>query len=155
VKDRLQDFGDRHEFAYRRWVTNGVLLFGAGVLFGLGILAATAMNDRPNEVVRLQRIGAAGLLSTATGSETAEMVTETVRRKGKIVRLIRYRKGNRVVRTIPGLGTTIHGILTVANTRTVTTRVVNTTTAVQEVTVTAPPVIVTVFETVTCKPGDC
>ena len=150
---RITEFRYRHEFAYR-WVRNGALLVGAGFLFGLGIFAATGLDDRTTtEVIRYPRAGAGALLSTATaGNEAAEVITETVRRKGKVVRVIRHRKGDPVVRTLPGLGTTIRGTL---NTQTVTTRVVNTVTVVQQVTVAAPPETVTVIETVTCKPSDC
>ena len=150
---RLKEFRYGHEFAYR-WLRNGALLVGVGFLFGLGIFAAIGLDDRTTEVIRYPR-AAGALLSTAADSETAEVITETVRRKGKVVRLIRYRRGNRVVRTLPGLGTTIRGALTVANTQTVTTRVVNTVTVVQQVTVAGPPETVTVVETVTCKPADC
>jgi hypothetical protein len=155
VLSRIQEFRYRHEFA-NRWLRNGALLVGAGFLFGLGIFAATGLDDRTTEVIRYSPAGAGALLSTDTaGNKTAEVITETVRRKGKVVRLIRHRRGNPVVRTLPGPGTTIRGALTVANSHTVTTRVVNTVTVVQQVTVPAPPETVTVVETVTCKPSDC
>jgi hypothetical protein len=155
VLSRVRELRFGHEFAYR-WLRNGALLIGAGFLFGLGIFAATGLDDRTTEVFRYPRAGAGALLSTATaGSEIAEVVTETVRRKGKVVRLVRYRRGHDVVRTLPGLGTTIRSALTVANTRTVTTQVVNTVTVVKQVTVPSPPDTVTVVETVTCMPPDC
>ena len=151
---RIREFRYGHERVYR-WLRNGGLLVGAGFLFGLGVFAAMGLDDRTIEVIRYSRTGAATLATETAGSETPEVITETVRRNGKVVRLIRYRKGSRVTRTLAGPGTTIRGAVTVADTQTVTTRVVNTVTVVQQVTVAGPPDTVTVVETVTCKPPDC
>ena len=77
-------------------------------------------------------------------------------RKGETVRVIRHRttKGDVVLRTVTGPEATLQGALvTVKDTRTV--REIDTVTLVQEVTVQAPPVTVTVVETVTCTPNDC
>lgn len=70
------------------------------------------------------------------------MVTETVQRKGRTVRVVR----RRAAATVEGL-TTLPGP-TVRETHTVTVREVATVTAIQ-------PVTVTVFQTVTCKPKGC
>ena len=92
---RIKEFRYRHEFA-NRWLRNVALLVGAGFVFGLGIFAASGLDDRTTEVIRYPRAGAGALPSTATaGKETGEVITETVRRKGKVVRLIRHRRGNR------------------------------------------------------------
>jgi hypothetical protein len=71
-----------------------------------------------------------------------EVVTETVKRQGATVRLVRPRPGTTVqdLVTLPAR--------TVRETHTVTRREVATVTAIQ-------PVTVTVFETVTCKPKSC
>jgi hypothetical protein len=80
--------------------------------------------------------------------------TVTVMRGGKPVRVVR-------LRTIAGSGRTIQSSVTlpsrtVRESAIVTTREVSTVTAVQTVTVTAPPETVTLVETVTCAPpGNC
>jgi hypothetical protein len=81
------------------------------------------------------------------------VITKTVKRKGKTVRVVRRHAGDgSLVRTVPGAGRTVD---TIVQMQTVTTKEIATVTDVQQVTVTAPPETVTVFETVTCKPKDC
>ena len=120
-----------------------------GALLGAGVLAATTMASSGAETIHVAEPGAA---SFSSGSE---VVTETVKRQGRTVRLVHT---TRIVRerlgtTVRGLGTTVRSFVTlpartIRETHTVTTREVATVTATQQVTV-------TVFETVTCKPKHC
>jgi hypothetical protein len=151
---RLDNIRQRHEFDYGRWLRTSALVFGVGVLLGLGVLTAVAIT-RPGEE-RDYVADSQGLVGPSAASVAAQnqVVTQTVNRKGETVRVIRHRttKGDLVLRTVTGPG--VQGALvTVKDTRTV--REVDTVTLVQEVTVQAPPVTVTVFETVTCTPNNC
>jgi hypothetical protein len=109
-------------------------------LLGFGVLAATAVGRSGAEIPSVAP-PSAGRAPVSSSSRT-EVVTETVRRQGRTVRLVRPRSGTTVqdVVTLPA-----H---TVRETHTVTTRDVATVTAIRAVTV-------TVVETVTCKPKDC
>lgn len=112
-----------------------VLLFGT--LLGGGVLAATAVTRSDGENPYIPQSNAARVSSFSR----TEVITETVKRQGRPVRLLRHRPGTTVqdLVTLPR---------TVRETHTVTTREVATVTAIQ-------PVTVTVFETVTCKPKAC
>jgi hypothetical protein len=112
-------------------------------LLGVGVLAATAIARSDSETPSVVPSNAARASSASVSSSSRrEVVTETVRRQGRTVRLVRQRSGTTVqdVVTLPAR--------TVRETHTVTTREVATVTAIQAVTV-------TVFETVTCKPKEC
>jgi hypothetical protein len=113
-----------------------VLLIGA--LLGAGVLAATAVTRSASEIPYIAQSNAARVSSISR----TEVVTETVKRQGHPVRLVRHRPG----RTVQDLVTL--PARTVRETHTVTRREVATVTAIQ-------PVTVTVFETVTCKPKSC
>jgi hypothetical protein len=112
-------------------------------LLGFGVLAATAVGRSGDETpyVAPSNAGRASSSPVSSSSRT-DVVTETVRRQGRTVRLVRQRASTTVqdVVTLPA-----H---TVRETHTVTTRDVATVTAIQAVTV-------TVVETVTCKPKEC
>jgi hypothetical protein len=113
-----------------------VLLIGA--LLGGGVLAATAVTRSDGETPYIAQSNAARVSSFSR----TEVVTETVKRQGGPVLLLRHRPGTTVqdLVTLPAR--------TIRETHTVTTREVATVTAIQ-------PVTVTVFETVTCKPKSC
>jgi hypothetical protein len=113
-----------------------VLLIGA--LLGGGVLAATAVTRSDGETPYIAQSNAARVSSFSR----TEVVTETVKRQGRPVLLLRHRPGTTVqdLVTLPAR--------TIRETHTVTTREVATVTAIQ-------PVTVTVFETVTCKPKSC
>ena len=113
-----------------------VLLIGA--LLGGGVLAATAVTRSDGETPYIAQSNAARVSSFSR----TDVVTETVKRQGRPVRLLRHRPGTTVqdLVTLPAR--------TVRETHTVTTREVATVTAIQ-------PVTVTVFETVTCQPKSC
>jgi hypothetical protein len=112
-----------------------VLLIGT---LGLGVLAATAVTKPDSETAFIAQSNAARVSSFSR----TEVVTETVKRQGRPVRLVRRGPG----RTVQDLVTL--PARTVREMHTVTTREVATVTAIQ-------PVTVTVFETVTCKPKSC
>ena len=109
-----------------------------GILLGFGVLAARAVTGSDSETPYIAQSNAARVSSLSR----TDVVTETVRRQGRTVRLVRPRSSTTVqdVVTLPA-----H---TIRETHTVTTREVATVTAIQ-------PVTVTVFETVTCKPKSC
>ena len=109
-----------------------------GTLLGGGVLAATAVTSSDSETPFIAQSNAARVSSFSR----TEVVTETVKRQGGPVRLLRHDPG----RTVQDLVTL--PARTVRETHTVTTREVVTVTAIQ-------PVTVTVFETVTCKPKVC
>jgi hypothetical protein len=113
-----------------------VLLIGA--LLGGGVLAATAVTRSDSETPFIAQSNA----TRVSSFPRTEVVTETVKRQGGTVRLLRHRPGT----TVQDLVTL--SARTVRETHTVTTREVVTVTAIQ-------PVTVTVLETVTCKPKDC
>jgi hypothetical protein len=143
ITDLLERFA---AFRYRRraqsrfWrADQGIaLVLLIAVLLGGGILAATAVTSSESEIPSLAQSKAARVSSLSR----TEVVTETVKRQGATVRLVRPRPGTTVqdLVTLPAL--------TVRETHTVTRREVATVTAIQ-------PVTVTVFETVTCKPKSC
>jgi hypothetical protein len=112
-----------------------VLLIGA--LLGFGVLAATAVTGPSADTVWVAQSNAARVSSLPR-----EVVTQTVKRHGRVVRVVRHDLATTAEEliTLPGQ--------TVRVTQTVTRREVATVTVVQ-------PVTVTVFETVTCKPKDC
>jgi hypothetical protein len=153
---RLDDIRERHEFDYARWLRISALVFGAGLLLGLGVLTAVAASGGVGEK-RVYVANSPGLVTSSSARLAAQpqVVTQTVNRKGETVRVIRHRttKGDVVLRTVTGPATVQGALVTVKDTRTV--REVNTVTLVQEVTVQTPPVTMTVFETVTCTPNDC
>ena len=108
-----------------------------GTLLGGGVLAAMAVTRSDSETPYIAQSNAARVSSFSR----TEVVTETVKRQGRPVR-VRHRPGTTVqdLVTLPAR--------TVQETHTVTTREVATVTAIQ-------PVTVTVFETVTCNPKSC
>jgi hypothetical protein len=146
ISSVITDLLDRfNEFRYRRaqsrfWRADQgiavVLLIGA--LLGFGVLAATAVTGPGAETVSVAQSKAARVSSLPR----SEVVTQTVKRQGRVVRVVRQNRATTAEEliTLPGQ--------TVRVTQTVTTREVATVTVVQ-------PVTVTVFETVTCKPKDC
>jgi hypothetical protein len=113
-----------------------VLLIGA--LLGFGVLAATAVTGPSADTVWVAQSNAA----RASSFPRTEVVTQTVKRHGRVVRVVRHHLATTAEEliTLPGQ--------TVRVTQTVTRREVATVTVVQ-------PVTVTVSETVTCKPKDC
>jgi hypothetical protein len=137
--DRFDAFRYRHRAQSRFWRADQgialVLLIGT---LGVGLLAATAVTRSDNEIPYIAQSNAARVSSFSR----TEVVTETVTRQGRQVRLVRQRPG-RIVQDLVTLPAR-----TVRETHTVTTREVATVTAIQ-------PVTVTVFETVTCKPKTC
>jgi hypothetical protein len=136
--DRFDAFRFRRR-AQSRWRADQgialVLLIGT---LGVGVLAATAVTSSDSETPYITQSNTA----RASSFSRTEVVTETVKRQGRPVRLVRPRSG----RTVQDLVTL--PARTVRETHTVTTREVATVTAIQ-------PVTVTVFETVTCKPQSC
>jgi len=151
IEGLLNRFSERRTSARRFWGANeGVaLVLVCGLFLGLGILAAVAVAQSDGGSVLVQ--SNAGLVTSSLPAQAgAEVVTQTVKLKGKTVRVVRRRAAGRgVVRTVARPSDTI------LRTQTVTVQEVATVTEVQEVTVTVPPETVTVFETVTCKPKDC
>lgn len=137
-------------------------LLGAALI--LGVLAATAATHGSSDSQDSDLVPAAARAVGITGDvNSGNVVTQTVTRKGKTVRIIRYRKKpGRVVLettsgravTLPGNSITLPGV-TVARTRTQTVTDVVTKTEISTVTETLPPVTVTVVETVTeAKPDE-
>jgi hypothetical protein len=152
VLDRLNAFLDRlNAFRYRlaqnrfyRADQGIALVLLIATLLGLGVLTARAVTRPDAETLPAAQSKAARVSSSSRG----KVVTETVKRQGEKVRLVRT---VRLVRQRPA--TTVQDAVTlpagtVRETHTVTTREVVTVTAIQ-------PVTVTVFETVTCKPKEC
>jgi hypothetical protein len=153
--DRFADFRDRRWRLGRLWISGEAitLLLVVGTLLTLGIFAATAATGSSSAYVGF---------SHAPNSVTREVVTQTITRKGKTLRVIRRRTkaGKVVFETVTSGGITLAGrsvtlpARTIHETRTVTTREIATVTAIQPVTVTAiQPVTVTIVETVTEAPG--
>ena len=138
--DRFDTFRYRRRVQSRFWRAHqGIaLVLLIGTLLGAGVLAATAVTRSDGEMPYFAQSNAAQVSSLSR----TEVVTETVKRHGRRVRVVRHRPG-RTVQDLVTLPT--H---TVRETHTVTTREVATVTAIQ-------PVTVTVFETVTCKPNGC
>jgi hypothetical protein len=138
--DRFDAFRHRRRAQSRFLRANqGIaLVLLIGTLLGGGVLAATAVTRSDSETPYITQSNAARVSSLSR----TEVVTETVKRQGGPVRLLRHRPGATVqdLVTLPAR--------TVRETHTVTTREVATVTAIQ-------PVTVTVFETVTCKPKSC
>ena len=143
----ITDLRDRFSaFRYRRLAQSRflranqaiALVLLIGTLLGGGVLAATAVTSSDSETPFIAQSNAARVSSFSR----TEVVTETVKRQGGPVRLLRHDPG----RTVQDLVTL--PARTVRETHTVTTREVVTVTAIQ-------PVTVTVFETVTCKPKVC
>jgi hypothetical protein len=138
--DRFDAFRYRHRARSRFWRADqgiALVLLLIGIL-GVGVLAATAVTKPDSETPFIAQSNAARVSSFSR----TEVVTETVTRQGRPVRLVRQRPG-RIVQDLVTLPAR-----TVRETHTVTTREVATVTAIQ-------PVTVTVFETVTCKPKTC
>jgi hypothetical protein len=143
----ITDLLDRFDaFRYRRRAQSRFLRANQGIalvlllgtLLGGGVLAATAVTRSDSETPYIAQSNAARVSSFSR----TDVVTETVKRQGRPVRLLRHRPGTTVqdLVTLPAR--------TVRETHTVTTREVATVTAIQ-------PVTVTVFETVTCQPKSC
>jgi hypothetical protein len=131
-------------------------LLGAALI--LGVLAATAATHGSSDGQDSDLVPAAARAVGITGDvNSGNVVTQTVTRKGKTVRIIRYRKkpGRVVLETTSGRAVTLPGnsitlpAVTVARTRTQTVTDVVTKTEISTVTETLPPVTVTVVETVT------
>jgi hypothetical protein len=112
-----------------------VLLVGT---LGVGVLVATAVTRPDSETPHFAPSNAARVSSISR----TEVVTETITRQGRPVRLSRRRPGTSV-QDLVSLPTR-----TVREAHTVTTREIVTVTAIQ-------PVTVTVLQTVTCKPKGC
>jgi hypothetical protein len=131
-------------------------LLGAALI--LGVLAATAATHGSSDGQDSDLVPAAARAVGITGDvNSGNVVTQTVTREGKTVRIIRYRKkpGRVVLETTSGRAVTLPGssitlpAVTVARTRTQTVTDVVTKTEISTVTETLPPVTVTVVETVT------
>jgi hypothetical protein len=153
--DRFADFRYRRWSQGRSWIPGEAIAFllVVGTLLTLGILAATAATGSSSAYVGF---------SHAPNSVTREVVTQTITRNGKTLRVIRRRTkaGKVVFETVTSGGITLAGrsvtlpAHTIHETRTVTTREIATVTASQPVTVTAiHSVTVTIVETVTEAPG--
>ena len=140
LRDRFSAFRYRRRAQSRFLRANQAiaLVLLIGTLLGGGVLAATAVTSSDSETPFIAQSNAARVSSFSR----TEVVTETVKRQGGPVRLLRHDPG----RTVQDLVTL--PARTVRETHTVTTREVVTVTAIQ-------PVTVTVFETVTCKPKVC
>jgi hypothetical protein len=138
--DRFDAFRYRRRARSRFWrAEQGIaLVLLIGTLLGAGVLVATAVTRSDRETPYVAQSNAARVSSFSR----TEVVTETVKRQGRPVRLVRHRPGT----TVQDLVTL--SARTVRETRTVTTREVATVTAIQ-------PVTVTVFETVTCNAKSC
>jgi len=137
--DRFDAFRYRRRAQSRFWrADQGIALVLLIGILGVGVLAATAVTRPDSETPYIAQSNAA---QVSPFSRT-EVVTETVKRQGRPVRLVPHRPG----RTVQDLVTL--PARTVREMHTVTTREVATVTAIQ-------PVTVTVFETVTCKPKSC
>jgi hypothetical protein len=123
---------------FRRADQGIALVLLIGTLLGAGVLAAKAVTRSDSETPYIAHSNAV----RGSSFSRTEVVTETVKRQGRLVRLVRHRPGTTVqdLITLPAR--------TVRETHTITTREVATVTAIQ-------PVTVTVFETVTCKPKSC
>jgi hypothetical protein len=140
--DRLHAFRYRAESRFHRADLRIAYALALGALLGSGVFAATTMARSDAETSYVARP------SAASSSSGREVVTETVKRQGGTVRLVRT---TRLVRERPG--TTVRDAVTppartIRETHTVTTREVTTVTVKQAETV-------TVVETVTCKPKEC
>jgi hypothetical protein len=153
IEGLLNRFSERRTSARRFWGANeGVaLVLVCGLFLGLGILAAVAVAQSDGGSVYLAQSNAGLATSSLPAHAGTEVITQTVKLKGKTVHVVRRRAAGRgvEVRTVARPSDTI------LRTQTVTMQEVATVTDVQEVTVTVPPETVTVFETVTCKPKDC
>jgi hypothetical protein len=141
--DRLHAVRYRAESRVQRGDLRIAYALALGALLGSGVLAATTMAS--SDADEATYVAQPSVASPSSGSE---VVTETVKRQGRTVRLVRT---TRLVRERPG--TTVREVVTppartIRETHTVTTREVATVTAIQQVTV-------TVVETVKCKPKDC
>jgi hypothetical protein len=138
--DRFDAFRYRRRARSRFWrAEQGIaLVLLIGTLLGAGVLVATAVTRSNRETPYVAQSNAARVSSFSR----TEVVTETVKRQGRPVRLVRHRPGT----TVQDLVTL--SARTVRETHTVTTREVATVTAIQ-------PVTVTVFETVTCNAKSC
>jgi hypothetical protein len=155
VVERLFNrFSDRRPL-HRRAAEGVALVLVVGLLVGLGIVVAVAVAQTDAGTVSLAQPNAGLAKSSSRAHAGTEVITQTVKRKGKTVRVGRrpVEGGRVVVRTVDGAVTLLSD--TISQTQTVTTHEVATVTDVQEVTVTAPSETVTVFETVTCKPKGC
>ena len=145
--DRFDAF--RYNRAHSRFwrADQGIaLVLVIGTLLGVGVFAATAVTRPDADTPSLAQSDTPSLAQSnaarVSPSSRTEVVTETVKRQGRTVRVVRQRSGTtfRDAVTPPAR--------TVRVTHTVTVREVATVTAIQ-------PVTVTVFETVTCKPKGC
>jgi hypothetical protein len=138
--DRFDAFRYRRRAQSRFWrADQGIALVLLIGILGVGVLAATAVTGPDSETPYIAQSNAARVSSFSR----TEVVTETVKRQGRPVRLVlRHRPG----RTVQDLVTL--PARTVRETHTVTTREVATVTAIQ-------PVTVTVFETITCRAKSC
>lgn len=146
--DRLDAFRYGAKSRFHRADLRIAYALALGALLGAGVLAATTTASSDAETIVAEP-------SAASASSGSEVVTETVKRQGRTVRLVRTTGlvRERPGTTVRGLGTTVRGLVTlpartIRETHTVTTRDVATVTAIQ-------PVTVTVVETVTCRPKDC
>jgi hypothetical protein len=140
ITDLLDAFRYRRRARSRFWrAEQGIaLVLLIGTLLGAGVLVATAVTRSDRETPYVAQSNAARVSSFSR----TEVITETVKRQGRPVRLVRHRPGT----TVQDLVTL--SARTVRETHTVTTREVATVTAIQ-------PVTVTVFETVTCNAKSC
>jgi hypothetical protein len=145
--DRFNDLLDRFdEFRYRQrgggltagHVTMGVILLGSILALGILVSRAALASDAPSYV----RVAQALSSSSGPVSVSTDVVTETIKRNGRTVRVVRHRTspGEVVVETIAGGGRTVR------DTHTETSREVETVTVPQPVTVIET---VTVLDTVT------
>jgi len=149
------------ELRYRRWAQSrsrradkGIaLVLVLGLALCLGVLAAVAVTSTDGGTISLAQSNAVVAPPSSRVDAGTYVVTETVSHRGKRARVGRRFAGDgTLVRSVPGVKGTVD---TIFQTQTVTTKEMATVTDVQQVTVTASPETVTVFETVTCKPKNC
>ena len=169
IDELLDRFDDLKNFRRGRVTADGIAFsILLGTLLTIGIVAAWAVTGSDAETSYATPSTTPSYATPSTtplvsSSVTNEVVTETIKRNGKAILIVRRRTlpGDTVLETVPGRGTTLLGrsvtlpARTVRETHTVTTREVATVTETQSVTVTVQPETVTIIETVTCKPKDC
>jgi hypothetical protein len=154
ISSVVNDLLDRFDaFRYRRahsrfWrADQGIaLVLVIGTLLGVGVFAATAVTRPDADTPSLAQSDTPSVVQSnaarVSPSSRTEVVTETVKRQGRTVRVVRQRSGTTVQDAVTPPARTVRV------THTVTTREVATVTVMQ-------PVTVTVIQTVTCKPKSC
>jgi hypothetical protein len=154
LHDRLNELRYRRGAQSRSWrADEGIaIVLVLGLILGLGALAAVAVTRSDGATADGAHSNAGVVPPSVRPDAGTEVITETVKRGGTTVRVVRHRvaHGSVVIRTVGSAPSE-----TIYQTQTVTTREIATVTDLQQVTVTAAPETITVIETVTCKPKDC